>query len=167
MTSKKIMIGRFGAPFGVRGWIKVQSFTDPLSNILKYQPWLMKQGDHWQPIAISASKVRAQDIIVKLQACDNPETARYYTNINIATERDQLPVAMPGTFYWADLIGLWVITQTGHKLGKVVELQETGANQILIVQDQQKKEHWLPFVSQVILQVDLVTQKIIVDWEKE
>lgn len=114
---------------------------------------------------MEASRTHGKFLVVKLAGCDTPEAARQYTNAFIAVDRDELPALTKGEYYWADLIGLRVVTVTGDDLGRVDSLLETGANDVLIVKNH--RERWIPYVKAVIQSIDLAHKIITVDWDPE
>jgi 16S rRNA processing protein RimM len=159
----EVVVGRLGAPYGIKGWLKVHSFTRPSGNILQYHPWLIRTNGEWQPVALQVAEQRGNSIVAKLLDCDDPETAGRYTNLDIAVPRTQLPPLPPGEYYWDELIGLRVINQEGVELGVVDSLLATGANDVLVVKGE--RERLIPYLKRVILQVDLKTSVIKVDWD--
>src|SRR5262245_25823620 len=128
-----VVIGRLGKPFGVKGWLKLHSFTEPAENIFTYSTWHLQQSGIWSPARIEGHKIQGLSLLVKFVGCDTPEQAQGYTNTHIAIERQQLPSLEEGNYYWADLEGLSVINQQGILLGQVMGLLDTGANDVLIV----------------------------------
>ncbi len=159
-----ITIGRFGAPYGIKGWIKVHSFTDPVDNILAYQPWLAKMGKKWQIIELTESRKHNKGIVVAVAGCDNRDTVALYRNVTIAIKRTQLPALNSNEYYWTDLEGLTVYTFNGEELGKVDYIFATGANDVLVVKG--KQEYLIPYLKDdVIKSIDLANAKIIVDWD--
>lgn len=164
--AKKIIIGRFGAVFGLKGWIKVISFTNPPENVLNYQPWLVQQKHEWQVVEFAESKIQHKTIIVRLPDCHEPEQAKTYTNKNIAIEHGALPTLSANEYYWEDLKGLKVINKQNEELGIVDSVMATGANDVLVVM-QDRTQRLIPFVKPFILQVDLKERRIMVDWEKD
>lgn len=164
--SSKIAVGKFGAPHGVRGWLKVYSYTEPASNILNYHPWMIETNHGWQQVEVLESKPLGTAWVVQIKGCEDREKARDYTNCIIAVDRDQLPPLPKGEYYWADLIGLEVINEKGLSLGKISRFIETGANDVMVVSGE--KEHWLPYlIGDVIKTIDLKTGKIEVNWDEE
>lgn len=159
----RIIIGRLGSPFGVKGWIKVISFTDPREKILEYKPWQLCINNQWQRIEILNSQYQGKSIIVQLAGLQDREIAKTYTHGEIAIERNQLPVLPEQDYYWVDLIGLKVITKSGEMLGLVNHLIATGSNDVLVVKGD--RERLIPYVDEVIVQVDLQTKEITVDWD--
>jgi 16S rRNA processing protein RimM len=163
--SEELIIGRFGSTFGISGWIKVISFTSVPQDILNYNPWLIKKDHIWQPIAITKKEIRGKHILVKLANFDSPEAVKVFTNQEIAVDKNQLLTLPPGEYYWADLIGLRVLTKDGVELGIVESLMETGSNDVLVVKGERRR--LIPYLSFVVLKVDLGIGQIIVDWNKD
>jgi len=160
-----IIIGKIGAPYGVKGWVKIQSFTDPMENILDYQPWFIAgKNGRWQEIATEDRQIHGQGIMAKFVGIDTPEEVRLLTGKTIAMTREQLPTLKKDEFYWSDLIGLTVISKEGVAVGKVTGLIETGSNDVLIVKGE--KEFAVPYLlGKTVLSVDLDKREIHVDWE--
>ncbi len=166
----RIVIGRIGGAHGVKGWMKIMSFTRPKENIFKYSPWLIQIDESWQPIEVEDSQLRGERLLIKLADIESPEQARLYMNCDIAIQREQLPDLEEGEYYWHDLIGLEVINQEQVSLGEVSEIAETGANDVLVLYSgkKDKKNILIPLVMDVyVMQVDLTARQIRVDWQIE
>jgi len=160
-----IIIGRLGKPHGIKGWMKLHSFSHPTEQILNYQPWLVQEKKTWQTISIEDIKQNHDQILIKIKNCNTPEAAKHYTNQNIATHRDNLPVPQEDEYYWTDLEGLNVIDQQGQPLGVVDHLFNTGANDIMSVK-LNGVETLIPFLKEVIIDVNFENKTIQVDWEE-
>lgn len=160
---KKMILGCIGATYGVRGWVKINSYTDPLTNILNYRKWFVNHQGEWLPFIVESARPHGNSIVAKLVGIDDPDIAKQYTNNPIGIDRDLLPTPSADEYYWDDLVELTVTTSTGAILGKVVEVRNTGANDILIIQGD--KRHLVPFIDHVIQTVDLNKKSIIVDWD--
>jgi len=160
-----IIVGRFGKTFGVSGWLKINSFTDPKENILNFKHWLIKKNNLWQEISFASSKKQADNIIIKLPNCNSPEEAALFTNIEIGVLRKNLPKLKKDEYYWNDLVGLKVINKQGLNLGIVKDLMATGANDVLVVAGE--KNRLIPYLSHVIQKIDLDNKIIHVDWEED
>ena len=161
-----ISIGKFGATYGVRGWIKVHTYTEYGANILNYSPWLVLENESGNitTIHIVDGKQHGDGIIVKIEGYDAPETVRIFTDKTIAITRDQLPKLKKDEYYWSDLEGMTVINQRGEQLGKVIYLIETGANDVLVVKGE--TEIAIPYLpGKVITSIDPDKREIHVDWE--
>ena len=159
-----IIVGKLGKPFGVKGWLKLYSYTEPTANILHYQPWLVRQQGQWQYLSLEDAQQQGTAIVVKLPQIASPEQAALWTNSEVGIERDQLPPLVKGEYYWSDFEGLTVLTTHGETLGRVQRLFSTGANDVLVVKG--SLEHLIPYVPEhIIKHIDLSKRHIIVDWE--
>ncbi|MDX1252517.1 MAG: ribosome maturation factor RimM [Gammaproteobacteria bacterium] len=164
-SSDLVVIGRVSGVYGVRGWVKVYSYTEPREGILDYLPWQVRVGGQWQAMRVSDGRLHGKGVIAKLDGYDDPESAKTLRGADIAVHREQLPPPEEGRYYWSDLIGLEVVTLDGVALGKVDHLLETGANDVLVVQGE--RERLIPFIDQVVIDVDLVGKMMRVDWDPE
>jgi 16S rRNA processing protein RimM len=162
-SSKLVTLGRIGGVYGVKGWLKVHSYTEPRDNIVEYSPWLLAHGgERWEARVMDARTGNGR-VIVKLDGLDDREAAREWVGAEIAVERQRLPPCGPGEYYWSDLEGLEVRTPQGEVLGKVEHLIATGGNDVLVVAGE--TERLIPFVlKSVIRSVDLDEGVIVADW---
>lgn len=163
-----ITVGCIGAPFGVKGWVKVHSYTESPENILGYDPWYLRAANKpdapWRIAAVEDARDHGKGVVAKFEGCDDRDAALLMRGMDIAIHRDQLPPAEEGEYYWADLVGLRVVTLNGTDLGTVDHLMETGANDVLVVTGE--RERLIPYVMDVTVQdVDLETGVIRVDWD--
>lgn len=160
-----IKVGKIGSTYGVRGWLKVRSYTEYGEGILDYKPWyLSKDNENWQPIEIEDGRPHGDRLVVKFSGFDTPEAAALLTGNDIGITRSQLPELKENEFYWSDLVGLTVINKDGEVLGTVIYLIATGSNDVLVVKGE--KEHAIPYLpGDVVLKVDLDKKEIHVDWE--
>ena len=158
------MLGRVSGLFGVQGWVKVFSHTQPREAILDYKRWFLKQEGSWRPVGVREGKRHGKSVIARLEGIDDRDQAAALIDCDVAVSRDDLPAAEEGTYYWADLEGLEVVHKDGTVLGTVAYLLETGANDVLVIEGE--KERLVPFIAdEVILDVDVVKGVIRVDWE--
>ena len=165
MSDNKLIVGNINGVFGVQGWVKIFSHTDPRENILSYSPWWIKCKGEWKRVNVVGSKVQqgGKTLVAKLENVNDRDLAREYMGCEIAIEDSQLN-RNSDDYLWIDLIGCEVFLQDGTPLGSVKDLIETGAHDVLRVSGDQ--EVLIPFVmDEFILDVDLPNQKIIVDWE--
>jgi len=160
-----ITIAKIGAPYGVRGWLKVQTFTDNVENAVRYQPWFIADAaGEWSALAVEEVDYQSDRLLIKIQGIDTPEAARCYTGKLLNIPRNKLPVLQENEYYWSDLEGLTVIDQHGGVLGKVSFLLETGSNDVLVVKG--SKQIAVPYLpGQVIKSVSLDKREIHVEWE--
>jgi 16S rRNA processing protein RimM len=167
-TNDLVIIGRIGKPFGLQGFIKIQSFTEPESNIFLYFPWQIHQGQQTpRTVAINEWQQQGEKLVIKIENCETPEQARLYTGADIAIFRHQLPKLTANEYYWSDLEGLTVINQQGVTLGIVEYLFEAGANDVLVVKND-ANQLLIPYaLGKYVLNIDLENKTILVDWDAE
>ena len=163
-----ITVGKTGAPYGVRGWVKVQSFTESVENLLDYDPWYVKSSEAstWVEASLVEAKVHGKGIIAKFEACDDRDAALKMGGLEVAIRRDQLPRPEEGEYYWIDLEGLEVKTLDDISLGKVDHIEATGANDVLVVKGE--RERLIPYVlDHIVHEVDLDAGFMRVDWDPD
>ena len=159
-------MGRFGTAYGIRGWLKVISFTDPIDNLLDYKTWHIHHNQEWQTVVIEAGKRHGQFLVVKIADCEDRDQALTFTNDLIAVPRDELTPLKHGEYYWTDLVGLRVLNQKGIELGKIDHLIETGSNDVMIVKDADT-ERLVPYTNNVVKSINLDSQEMHVDWDED
>ena len=161
-----IVVGRVAGAHGVRGDIKVYSYTEPPEEILDYRPWRLNRNGIWETARAIDGRSHGKVVVARLDSCTDRDSAKRLSGIEIAVRRDQLPPTQAGEYYWADLIGLSVVNGEGKTLGRVASLMETGAHDVLVLDDE--KRSLIPFVlDRVVLAVDLEQGLIRVDWDLE
>jgi 16S rRNA processing protein RimM len=165
-----VVMGRIVGPFGVLGWIKALAFTEYVDGLLDYPVWWLGEGDgKWRQVKVSECRVHAKMLTAAIDQCSDRTAALRLKGLQIAIPRNQLP-SLPKNgqdgYYWSDLISLEVINLQGECLGRVIGLLETGANDVLQVQDEKEgsTERLIPFTAQVIMKVDLTDCRLTVDW---
>lgn len=163
--SEWVVLGRVSGLFGVRGWVKVYSYTAPRSNILRYPEWLLKGSDGWVRCKVEDGRSQGKGIVVKLEGYDDRDRAAELIGLEIAIGRDQLPEAGRGEYYWTDLEGLQVVTREGVELGVIESLFETGSNDVMVVEGD--RQRLIPFTAHVVVAVDLESGRVTVDWDPE
>lgn len=167
--NEKIIVGQINGVYGVKGWVKVFSHTDPRDNILNYSPWLVKFKGEWRSIQLQEAKViqGGKSLIAQLEDITDRDVAKQYMGCEVAILPEQLPALGNEDVYWRELIGSEVYNEADDYLGKVTGLVETGAHDVLRVEDLQTQTTALiPFVLDVyILEVDIAGKKVIVDWD--
>ncbi len=157
-------MGRVSAPFGVKGWIKIQPFTAAIDGLMAYDKWWLGCDGDWHEHAVDRAQAQGRALVAKLKACDDREVAVLFKGRQVAVPREALPKAAANEFYWADLIGLRVINDEARDLGEVTRILETGANEVLVVQGEGGQERLIPFIADAIRTVDLAAGVIRVDW---
>lgn len=157
-----VVMGRIAAPFGIKGWIKVQTFTQSVDSLLDYPAWWLGRGGRWEERKVEEGGVHGRALIAKLAGCDDREAAARVKGLEIAVPRSELPVSADGEYYWSELIGLEVANREGVALGRIAGLLETGVNQVLVVHGE--RERLIPFVEAVVVSVDVAGGLLVVDW---
>ena len=163
-ADKQLALGYISAVHGIKGWVKVHSWTRPMEAILDYQPWLL--GEDKRPVKIVDGRKQGKGLAALLPGIEDREQAATLVGSQIFVRRDQLPATAENEYYWSDLEGLDVHTTKGEVLGRVERLMETGANDVLVILGE--REHLVPFIQgQYVIRVDLEDGLIEVDWDPE
>jgi 16S rRNA processing protein RimM len=167
-THKKwVTLGHVSGVFGVKGWLKVQSYTEPHDNIAKFAAWTLRRRGADRVFELEAGRSHTGgSVVAKLRGLDDRDLAREWVGAEVVVEHERLPAVRADEFYWADLEGLEVRTTTGFVLGKVEHLLATGAHDVLVLGG--SRERLIPFVvGSVVKQVDLAAGLIVVDWSPD
>jgi 16S rRNA processing protein RimM len=166
-----IVLGKIYSVHGIRGEVKVYSFTDPLDNLLDYPNWTLRRDGEMRQVVVASGRVQAKALVVKIKGLDDREEARGFAGFEICVQRSRLPALDAGEYYWYQLEGLRVIDQQGRLLGVVDHLLETGANDVLVVKacagSLDDRERLLPYIAQCVQSVDLPGGEMHVDWDAD
>lgn len=158
-------MGRVAAPYGVRGWIKVQTLTESVDALLGYPTWWLGNEDHWRDHRLLAGRVHGGALIAQIEGVADRTGVAQIRGARIAVPRAALPAPPDGQYYWTDLVGLAVVNRQGEALGQVAEIFATGANDVIVVRGE--RERLIPFVEPVLREVDLERGRLLVDWEAD
>lgn len=167
-----IIIGKIVGVFGIKGWLKILSYTRPKENIFQYVPWFVKQSlarqnEAWHTMQVVDGKTQGKGLIASFDGITDRDGAMALVGSEIAIEREQLPEPEEGEFYWVDLINIQVINRQNEILGVVTELLETGANDVLVV-EADKQRHLIPYVHDVYIKnIDIEQGTMQVDWQSD
>ena len=171
-----VIMGRIAAAQGIKGWVKIQPYTEYLDSLLDYRSWWIGQEQGpWREVEVQQCEVHNKTLAAQLPDCPDRSAAEKLKGLLIAVPRSSLPQQTGDEYYWSDLIGLAVVNEAGVQLGIVAKLLETGANQVLSVAPVLSEtqvlrgmgkggEILIPFVSTAIKQVDVKNKTIRVDW---
>jgi len=167
-----VTMGRIGRLYGIKGWVKLISYTDPQDNILEFRHLLARIGGQWKPVEMDQSKVHGKGLIAHFAGYDDPDDAKSLAGLELAVRVADLPDLSPEEFYWHELMGMRVETASGQWLGNVAKLLETGANDVLVVQpckgSLDGRERLIPYLPErVVLKVSREDKCITVDWEPD
>lgn len=181
--SEPLIVGRIGAPHGIRGWSQLTSLTDPVDNILEYEPLLLERHGAWQPLDDVEFSRKGNKLLIRFGGNTDRTVAEGLRGLRLGLAPEHLPVAPPDEFYWRDLIGLTAIDVTGRKLGTVDRLLDTTAHAVLVIvplkgdalsddehqedptdEQDDTAEVLVPFVDEFTGAVDLAAGTIVIDW---
>jgi len=167
-----VVLGKLTSPHGVKGWLKVYSYTSPMDSILEYPEWWVRQGESLTQMAIVQGRRQGKGLVVQLKGVDDRDAAEALAQADILMPKAALPELSDDEYYWHELGGLAVFTQAGERLGRVSYLFETGANDVMVVRGDvesiDKRERLLPFLpDDVIVEVSLEDGRMVVDWDPE
>jgi len=163
MSDRWLTLGRIVGVFGVKGWVKVESFAEPRDNLFLHIDWRLAEVGT-ASVKLEQGKKQGQGMVAKLVGIDDRDQAAGLVGAQIQIQRSQLPDAAPGEYYWVDLEGLEAFTTEGTRLGVVSHLFATGANDVLVIQGE--REHMVPYVmDRFVKAVDLAGKRIVVDWD--
>ena len=192
--SDMVVMGRIVAPYGVFGWLKVVPDTEAFDGLFDYDNWWLGKGNDWREMVVETAKVHNDVIVVKLKGIDDRDAALACKGKQIAVPRAQLPEADENEFYWSDLIGVRVRNLQDVYFGLIVDVFETGANDVIVVKPEEvlvaplknvetsksaeavkdkkvakelPQERLLPFIDSVVLEVDLKARTMLVDWDAD
>lgn len=164
-------MGKVGSVYGIKGWLKIHSFTENAEDIFDYSPWSLKLGGKTQSVTVTDWRKHNNGLIAKFDGIDDRDIAQGVVSHEITVDESVLPELPEGDFYWRDLIGMAVVTEQGYNLGEVTDIMETGANDVLVVKANRndgfgKKERLIPYLfEQVVKTVDATNKQITVDWD--
>jgi 16S rRNA processing protein RimM len=170
-----LVVGQLSGVFGVKGWLKVKSFTQPEENILQYTPWRLRAPSGLQVVEVDDYQMRPQGLVVHFKGLDDRDEAALIARLEIEVDKSELPELQQGDYYWHQLMGLTVITDflgRDQILGQLTDILETGANDVLVVAPGtgsiDQRERLVPYVPDVYVKsVDLTAREIRVWWDPE
>jgi 16S rRNA processing protein RimM len=163
-VARLVIVGEIAAAFGVKGWVKIHSHTDPLDNILDYSPWLVAGREGLKEYKVLSGHLHGSSIIAQLESVDDRDQALKLRSSKIMVPREKFPPAEPDHYYWVDLVGLRVKNLDSVEFGTVEEMMATGANDVIVVKGD--RERLIPFViGQFVKEINLDDGFMLVDWD--
>lgn len=166
-TLEWLEIGRIGSPFGVKGWMHVESYTDPPEQLLQYRNWSLR-GRTGEPVArqVAEGREHTSGMVVRLQGIEDRDSAALWQGATIAVPRSELPPLKPREYYQADLMGLEVVNLQRVRLGEVGHFATTPAGTVMVIHGG-GADLWVPATRQYLNKVDLQAGRIVIDWPVE
>ncbi|GAB5415577.1 MAG: ribosome maturation factor RimM [Congregibacter sp.] len=173
--AQMLCAGRIGGAYGIKGWVRIHSFTDPIDNVLRFERWWLKRRDGYTPAVIAEGKRHGKGLVCRLESIDDRNAAETLKGSELWVDSNELPALEPGEFYWHELQGLRVWCQHDGKqilLGEVDHLLDTGANDVIVTRpcdgSCDERERLIPYVwDAVVTEVSLGDGLIRVDWHPE
>ena len=161
---KKLLVGKINGFFGVQGWVKIFSYTEPRKNILEYQPWYFIDDGAYKAIEMTTGREQSKTIVAHVKGIDSKDQAVQLIGKSLYIDKDQLPQLDDNEHYWHELVGFRVINKDGIDLGVVDYLVDTGSNNVLVIKG--NKEHWIPYIEPYLVSIDKQNRVINVDWDE-
>jgi 16S rRNA processing protein RimM len=147
-----LSVGFLRRPHGVKGEIIMDLHTDYPERLRKGRTLFV--GDDHRPMKLDAVRPHANGVLVKFKDVDTPEGAGQFRNQWVYAAMKDLPSLPEGQHYQHELLGIAVVDEDGKSLGSLVEIVETGANDVYVVRDEAGKEILLPNIPAVVLDLD-------------
>jgi 16S rRNA processing protein RimM len=159
-----VVLGRFGAPFGLQGWVKLDSYTEPPEQILTYRP--LRAGGGGREVALlDCKRVGRGQLAVRIDGVESREAAAELRGTELWVPRADLPATAAGEYYFADLIGLAAVNREGDALGEVAEILELPAHPVLVLRGE--RERLVPLVPERLVRVELDAGRVTLDWHRD
>jgi 16S rRNA processing protein RimM len=168
MAARWIELGRVGAPFGVRGWVHVDSYTDPPEGLLEYPQWILRVGSGERTTRrLAEGHPQGNRLVARLEGVEDRDAAATLRGAVIEIERAALPPPGQRQHYQADLIGLAVLNLEGTELGNVAQFVDAPTGPVMVVKDAAGREHWVLARPEYLRKVEIEAGRILVDWPVE
>ena len=166
LETDEVLIGKIAGVYGIKGWVKVLSYTRPRNNIMQYAPWVLGHGQNRQEWQVIDCKPQGKGIIAQLEGISDRDAAMSIQQHDIYIDRANLAPLAAGEYYWHDVIGLRVINLQDEALGTVTDIIETGANDVLVVEGESRE--LIPWVQEIyVISIDINDGNMVVDWQAE
>ena len=158
-------MGRIVSAVGIKGWVRLKSFTADPESLDDFAEWVVRTPQGWRYMALEEFAVRPNGTAAKLTGCEDREGAEALRGADIALPREALGESEEGSLFQVDLVGLEVVSESGERLGTVESFFETGDTSVMVVAG--VKERLIPFVPGYVKAVDRKSRRITVDWKSD
>jgi 16S rRNA processing protein RimM len=165
--TRRILVGRIHGAFGVRGEVKLESLTEPQGNLVRYQPWILRDAaGREREVSGAKARVGGKGLIGTLPGIEDRDAAEALRGSELFVPRSALPPPKDGEFYWIDLEGLRVENLEGVDFGRAAFVFPNGANDVLVVRGD--RERMIPWVRpDFVRELDFDAGRILVDWDAD
>lgn len=161
-----VVLGRIRAAVGLAGWVKVETYTDPPDNILKYRVWQLRRAQGLQPMKLAGKRWSGHELQVQFEGVADRDAADLLRNTEVGVFRHELPPPKSGEYYREDLLGLMAISTQGEPLGRLDHYLDSPAHPFMVLVDQQqtRQENLVPLVKGRVISVDFAAGTMVLDW---
>ncbi len=161
-SEELISVGKIIGTHGIKGQLKLHSYSGNFESLRAARTAVLKTTDGMlRDVTIKSFNANSGKFIISLQGFDDIDQVKPLVGNELCLKRCHLPELSDDEYYWSDLIGLQVITDSGLQLGTIVDIFETGSSDIYVVRGE-NREYLIPAVGDVVKQVDLDSGKIII-----
>lgn len=160
---ERVVLGRVTGVFGIKGWVKIESYTDPVESILSFRDWLLEQRTVRRTVAVREGRRHGRQVVAHIESFDDRDRAAELVGAEISVPRSSLPKLGAREYYRADLIGLTVRGAGGAVLGKVDHFIDAPAGAVMVVRGEQ--DLWLPATPPHLRRIDLTRGEVHVEWQ--
>ena len=168
MAARWVELGRIGAPFGVKGWMHVDSYTDPTDGLLGYPHWVLRIGSGERITRrVAEGQPHGDRLVARLDGVEDRDAASALTGAMIEVQRAEMPPPGKRQYYRADLVGLAVRNLEGVQLGNVMQFVDAPTGPVMVVRDAEGREHWVLATPEYLRKVEVDAGLILVDWPLE
>ena len=174
-TPEQVIVGKITAAYGIKGWVKIHSYTDPDTNIFEFQRLSLQRGKQQLAIEIDDGRRHGKGLVAHIVGCDDRNEAERMAQCSLSVSAEEFPEPAADEVYWRDLEGMMVYTEQGQAsilLGQIANLFETGANDVMVVDStadsidgRQRLIPWVP--KQYVLNVDIEKRQVLVAWDPD
>lgn len=168
-TDNLIKIGQLKKPYGIKGWLWIFSDMDEREAIFSIQPWYMKTATGMKVLTVVKWRKQGSGLVAQFEQVPDRNVAETMNGVTLWINKDSLPKNKEDEYYWSDLVGLTVKTKQDVCLGKIIELFETGAHDIMTVKPTvdsvDEEQRLIPWHKQTVVSVDMASKTVVVDWD--
>src|SRR5688572_5572016 len=159
---RRVEVGRLGAAHGVRGWLRVQTFTDPPQRLFEWERWHLPSGTE---VKVLEWRPQGNGWVARLEGIEDRDAASRLTGQVLLVDRGELPATTGREYYRDDLVGFEVKNVEGALLGVVDHFIDTPGNAVMVIKGE--REYLVPVSSQHLRSVDKNSRRVIVDWPED
>lgn len=156
-------MGRLSAPYGIKGWIRLQSYASSPTSLSNHSIWWANVNSHWVALELSSVRAHQNDLVAKFIGFDDRDQIAKLKGAEFGVERHLLPALEHGEHYWHELVGFAVINTSGESLGVIDHLFDSGAQPVVVAVDAER-ERLIPWIDHIVKRVDPDSRILTVDW---